>query len=379
MKVVFVNKVISMSRGGGETFDINLAKSLREKGLGISFVTTKPLPQRIRYLIKDFKTFYCKSFYFREYLEKLYAFNFFPFSSIISRLQKVDHITFMRVTERLLVKIQDKYDILQSNAFPELLVNVKKKTKKPVVVHFMGPPSLNDAEYIKKCDAVIADGDAFLKIKKEFKGNFYNIPPGINTKLFRKIKNNMKEKLGLEKKTVLLYTGRLSKLKNIPFMINGFAEALRENKDLVLMLVGEGPFKNLLINQTKRLKIQDSVFFIKAVSQDRLAEYYSMADMFIITSSYDNFPNSVLEAMACELPVIGTNVGGIPMQIKHKKNGLLVKSNNTKQLKESILTLTSNKELCKKMGKINKEVIKKTHNWEKCADKFLQVYNEVLK
>ena len=81
------------------------------------------------------------------------------------------------------------------------------------------------------------------------------------------------------------------------------------------------------------------MIFTGAIPHSQLSFFYSAADIFILPSQYETFPIVVLEAMACELPIVATNVGGIPMQIENNVNGFLVELNNTEQLKDTLLKL----------------------------------------
>jgi glycosyltransferase involved in cell wall biosynthesis len=82
--------------------------------------------------------------------------------------------------------------------------------------------------------------------------------------------------------------------------------------------------------------------------------------------------------MACKTPVIATNVGGNPEIIEHMKTGILVTSENIKEIKEAIKLLLENKELSKKIGEEAYNLILKEYNWNKVIEKYLEIYDEVL-
>ncbi len=98
------------------------------------------------------------------------------------------------------------------------------------------------------------------------------------------------------------------------------------------------------------LKVNPGFKLITATrfSHDELMGYFKASKIFVLNSGYEGLPHIVLEAMACGLPVITTNVGGNPEVVQDGYNGLLVEYNNRKQLKEAILRLWNNKELQRK-------------------------------
>ena len=133
-----------------------------------------------------------------------------------------------------------------------------------------------------------------------------------------------------------------------------------------------------IITFVENYKLQKSVIFTGRIDNDKLAKYYSAANIFVMPSVYDNFPNAVLEAMACELPVVAANVGGIPLQVKHNENGFLIESGNVQQFKDAIITLLDDESLSKEMGKRNRIKVKDKYDWVKSAKKLKGVYKSGL-
>jgi glycosyltransferase involved in cell wall biosynthesis len=88
--------------------------------------------------------------------------------------------------------------------------------------------------------------------------------------------------------------------------------------------MGEGAKKANLIRYVKTLKIEDIVFFHEWIPQQKIPLYYSASDIFVFPSLVEPFGRVIPEAMACKVPAIGTNIGGIPEQVKDRKTGLLV-------------------------------------------------------
>jgi glycosyltransferase involved in cell wall biosynthesis len=117
----------------------------------------------------------------------------------------------------------------------------------------------------------------------------------------------------------------------------------------------------------------------KITDDDYLTALYSAADVFVIPSMIDNYPNTVLEAMSCGTPCVGFKVGGIPEMIDHQVNGYLVDPFDTKQLAEGILWVLSDKEKRDELGKNARCKIEKECNETKIAEEYKMLYDSILR
>ncbi|MBA7597480.1 D-inositol-3-phosphate glycosyltransferase [subsurface metagenome] len=370
MRVKFVNRGMGMYRGGGEIFDLNIAQSLEKLGVEISFLVGKPLFRRVKYPLEHFRTTYVASPYLRDISQKI------PWGS--KYLRYLDHWLFARNCLHILKKEND-YDILQVCG-RTLLVKLKRIKKKiPVVIRFPGPPGKRSKNLLSQADALIASGDAVKYIRGNFRRDVVDIPPGVDFNLFKPTLGNIRDKFSIGDNRLLLFVGRFVPLKNLPFLITTFRRVIEERKDIRLMLVGEGPLKNTIKGLVKKYQLEKYIIFTGRVPNDELPKYYSAADIFIMPSSYDNFPNSILEAMACELPIVATRVGGIPQQIQEGKNGLLIESNNIEEFKTAILKLINNDKLAQEIGRGNREMVKERYSWIESAQRLKKIYRFLLK
>jgi glycosyltransferase involved in cell wall biosynthesis len=120
------------------------------------------------------------------------------------------------------------------------------------------------------------------------------------------------------------------------------------------------------------------IYPIDFVKEDLMPACYSAADLFIIASLEDNLPNTVIESMACEVPVVGFNVGGIPDMIRHKETGLLAESNNVQDLCDKILWMINNPEERYKMGINGKQLVEKKFTVEAQASEYFKTYKAII-
>ena len=124
--------------------------------------------------------------------------------------------------------------------------------------------------------------------------------------------------------------------------------------------------------------------FLGGVSQKDLADYYNLADVFVLPSVTSKIGTEglglvLLEAMACGTPVIGTNTGGIPTIVKNNQNGLLVREKNWNELGNSIIKILSDAKLSKKLSKNGIKFVKNNYSWETVAKKFDNLYRKLEK
>ena len=149
---------------------------------------------------------------------------------------------------------------------------------------------------------------------------------------------------------------------------------MKEILNAKLIIIGEGPEQKNLKSQISNLKLNEKVFMLGKLSREELLRYLKASDIFVLNTGYEGFSHQVLEAMAVEIPVISTKVGGNVEIIEHRQNGLLVEYNNKQELKNSIMKLLDNKELSQKLVNSAKETIK-NFSKEKMIAETIKVFN----
>ena len=151
------------------------------------------------------------------------------------------------------------------------------------------------------------------------------IPFGVDTNFFRPINIQKDENI-----FQILAVGYLIERKGFEYLIKAMKEVLKEHYKVKLKIVGSGPLETQLKTLIKDLKLENNIQIISNLSDEELVEFYNSSDLFVLPSIVDSQGNTeglgvvLLEAMACELPVIGSNIGGIPDIIQDHETGLLV-------------------------------------------------------
>lgn len=207
---------------------------------------------------------------------------------------------------------------------------------------------ITPSEYLKKL--VYGWGVAPNKIKV-----IYN---AISAKRKSQTQEQAKRQLGLEGK-IILFVGRLTPWKGLETLIDLLPVWLMVERDLKLVIVGEGPSEKILKLRIKNLKLEDKVRLVGRLDQTSVGDYYQAADIFVLNSAYEGLSHTLLEALSFGLPAVVSNVGGNPEVVKNEINGFLVEYNDQQQILEAVKKIAQNQELAKSFQKANQEVLEK--------------------
>jgi len=217
-------------------------------------------------------------------------------------------------------------------------------------------------------NAILKKADAFsaisLEIASEWTSNrvplnkFHLIPNGVDTVLFAPAnaeqKSFLREKLNLpQNATIAIFTGRLVSYKGLPLLLKVWKEIRCKHENVLLLLAGTGGLdihncEAELRAYVKSVGLEKEVIFLGAVQN--VPEYLQASDLFVFPTENDAFPSSIVEAMACALPIVTTPVGAIKTIVTHRDTGLLVQPRNFKQLFEALDVMLSDKVLASRLG-----------------------------
>lgn len=168
---------------------------------------------------------------------------------------------------------------------------------------------------------------------------------------------------------------RLTKKKGINYLIEAFQKVRVYYKDVHLVIIGDGEERVNL----ERLITKDNKNYIHFLGNlEEASSYFHNFHLFVLPSLNEPFGIVILEAMSQKLPVIATNVGGIPEIIVDGESGLLVPPKNSEKLAEAVLMLIQNKELRIRIGENGYIRFKEKFTIEKMVEKTISVYEEIL-
>ncbi len=190
----------------------------------------------------------------------------------------------------------------------------------------------------------------------------------------------IRQRLGIDQEsTVLIFIGNVEKSKGVIELAECFIYLSKKYKDLHLIMVGAGPELPNLKNLKEERGLTGRLHLPGLVHHSEVNNFLSAGDIFVLPSHNEGFPNVIKEAMACGRPIIATRVGGIPEVIENGKNGILIHPHSMESLTQAIQYCLDNPELCQSWGMKGRILVRERFSWEKNAEQYIKVYEEVLR
>lgn len=214
----------------------------------------------------------------------------------------------------------------------------------------------------------------FYKIYPKFKNAIAVTPFGVDTELFRP---------DPEKKDIDVFNIGIAKNMEdkygVKYLIEGFSEFNRKLPKSKLHIIGSGSKLDEMKVLAKSLNISQNVNFHGRVNNAELPDYLNSWDVSVVPSILDSesFGVSAVEASACGLPVIVSNVGGLPEVVDHMKTGIVVPARDSGAIAQELEFLFKNKEIMASMGSMGREKVLENYSWEKSVAIMVSLYNKM--
>jgi len=231
---------------------------------------------------------------------------------------------------------------------------------------------------LKKSDMIFSTSKIMAEETKKYTmRDIRVIPFGINSEIFipKEIKSHFNEN-----DLVIGTIKSIEKQYGTEYLVRAFKKVKENNPDvpLKLLIVGRGSLTNYIKQLTKDLGIESDVKITGLVSYDKIPDYHRMLDIYVAVSIEESFGVAILEASACEIPVIVSNVGGLPEVVDNNVTGFIVPHSSVEPLAEKI-ELLFDENLRKKFGKAGRERVIKHFNWDDNLEQMVNNYKEILK
>jgi len=211
-------------------------------------------------------------------------------------------------------------------------------------------------------------------IREDVLNDFAGIASAVNIEL-------LGNGVDIPKKTAdgdtVLYVGRLAEKKGLQYLLDAMKIVNESGWDPQFQIVGDGDQKSRLENHANEIDL--SVEFIGQVPHENLSKYYSEASIFVIPSTEgEGLPNSVLEAMSWEIPVVATNSGGLPTLINDGETGFVVEMADPEALASKIITLLDDTELRERLGRNARNHVQSQYSWNRIVAELESIYEEMV-
>lgn len=175
---------------------------------------------------------------------------------------------------------------------------------------------------------------------------------------------------------VIIHISNFRKVKRIGDVIDTFAN-INQSIPSKLIFAGDGPELHTAMEQVKKLHLQDQVIFLG--KQKNISELLSIADLKLLMSEQESFGLVLLEAMACEVATIGTDVGGIPEVIKDGETGYIVDVGDTERASELALKLLNDEEMLERFSKQARQRMEENFSSDTIISQYIQLYERLLR
>lgn len=364
-----------------------LSKELSSRGHKVTIYTTDGCTERL-----DVEKNKCVD------LEGL---NVFYFSNLSNTLRMRYKIATPIHLLRIISKTIKNFDVIhiheQRTVIALIVAYYAKKHNIPYVIHARGSTTLERGRVYYKKFFDMFYGKKMLKNASKLIAlnhteyeqyqimgadpqNIVIIPNGIDLSTYNQLpkKGIFREKYSIKKdEKIILFLGRLNIIKGLDLLIHAFS-LLNPEQDLIKLVI-VGPDDGCLYKLNKlidNLKIKDHVIFTGPLYEEDKLEAYVDADIYVLPSRYETFPNTVLEAAVCQTPVIITDRCGIADLVENNM-GLVVKWEK-KDLKDSMTVLLNNDDKREELGLKGKIFVQKNLDSKIVAGKIEKLYKEIL-
>lgn len=186
----------------------------------------------------------------------------------------------------------------------------------------------------------------------------------------------LKNELAPDGEKLLVHVSNFRQVKRPIDCVEILNKVLEKNIKTRLIMVGDGPEVSAVRYRAEQLGVQKSVSFVG--KQDRIGDYLAVADVFLLPSEQESFGLAALEAMACEVPVIASRVGGLPEVVTDGETGYLSEIGNVEKMSRDTIKLLQDYNLSREMGKRARESATSRYSTCLVIPKYIEFYEKVL-
>jgi len=248
----------------------------------------------------------------------------------------------------------------------------------PTVLRLPGPVSAELAPVLRTIHAVCANGDVLNQIRQFLGAHATELPVGLDGDIFKPGPSLVRQRLEwTENHWVVGYVGRLAYVKGIDLLADAFGKIRKTIPHARLLVVGSGEEEGKLRTCLNTELISGFAHIESDVSHELLADWYRAMDLFVMPSRYENYSNAVLEALACGVPFLGSDVGG-NRRVVETEGGWLFDQGSADSLAQTLHFLAENPGLAGDPRACGKETVRYRYSWETSAKRLEDIVQPCL-
>lgn len=361
--------------GGSGVLATELGKALAKKGHVVHFISYSQ-PARLEGFIENI-------FYHEVYIPQYPLFQHSPYETALAgkiveivRSNKLDlmhvHYAIPHASAALLAKLILKEEGINMPVMTTLhgtdITLVGREASYEQVVTW----SINQSDAVTAVSqSLVNDTLKHFEIKRPIQ----MIPNFIDFERFnKKPRKHFKDLIAPNKERIIVHTSNFRKVKRVEDVVRIF-NIIQQKIPAKLLLIGDGPERSNIEKTCRELNVCDKVTYLG--KQEAIEEILSICDLFILPSESESFGLSALEAMACEVPVISTNVGGLPEVNLHGVTGFLSDIGHYEEMAANALSLLQDDKMLLKFSKNALEQAKK-FDLNRVLDQYEALYEEMI-
>lgn len=381
MRIAILTKhTLAHGLGGVQVHAGGLAYGLRTRGHETVVLTTSLLGQpdvverdrvEFHFLPKTESNVYSPSWWQQSVLafEQLHRVRPFDLvlsediaaSSLIRRLPKIPHLPFLHGLnlEHVVSEFRQIEGIMGAVKYPAIKV--------PELMYYT---VIHELPLIRRANLLAVVNRRIMQLIRRWyrvpEGALRLLPSWVDVDVFGPDERGRREvrgALGISPEAfVFLMASVLTKQKGMQVGLEAFGRCLSTHPQLFLLIVGDGPYRPLLEQKARALRVDERVQFVRAVPPPKMAVYNQAADAFLFpTLRMEGLPFVLLEAMASALPVIASQIGGVPEALGDADSGFLVPPGDVGTLAARMLQLLKDPDLAGRMGVAARERVKRLY------------------
>lgn len=368
LRVLFVNRMASLERGGGETFDLEISRHLGLAGARISFLSGAPLLRPPAMPVSGGQVLHT------PWLRR------FPWDKVKGgwRIRQLEFEWFEWRAARWVAQHAAEFDVVQICELPNLVYWLKKRgVRTPVVMRLTAPNYYDPRGGVPLADGLIASGTSIAKLRERGHAAVVDIPNAVDANLFCPQTSDFRKNNGIGMdEFVALYVARFQAFKNHAMLLDAFARFAKARPASRLVLAGSGPLRERTEQQAGELGIAGQVLFLGDVPYGELPGIYAAADVKVISSDYESFCFAAIEAMSTGLPVLTTDCAWVPHLVSDGA-GVVVPVGDADAFAAGLRRLADNPALRQRMGATGRQQVLERHTWPASAEKLMAYYQDV--
>lgn len=415
--------MLSLERGGGETFDLEMARHLAQLGCEVTMLSGLPLFGRRRlgpkeWWGKEISDFECRmsNLEKKERISKV-GFRISDIKDVqvrtphlgwlrwdkipgAWRLRVSEFKAFEKAAARWAFRHRDQFDVIQVCELPFFVDAYKKlekssKKKTPISMRLTAPDFYDPRRALQRADMAIASGTTMEMMRAGARPDCENVTNGVDVDLFHPHETDFRTRQGWsDDDFVIVFVARFQSVKNHAMLLNAFRQLLKAVPNARLVLAGSGPLEDSIRALAKQLDIEPRVSFLGEMPFRDVSDLYASADVGVVSSDYESFSFVALESMASGLPMVVTATQWVPRligasddssEIRDSKSdivqlpgGFVVPVGDAEAFAGALKMLADDRALGSKMGQWNRERVVRDFIWSASAEKLLGLYERLV-